>query len=330
MLRLAVIGLGWWGRQLVKELRGSERLRVTHGVDFDPTAGDFARENGFALLDSYDDVLADPAIDAVAIVTPHSLHHDQVLAAIAAGKQVYCEKPLAMTAESATAMLDACAARGLTLGIGHERRYEPAYEKAQHLAKSGALGRIISLDANISHDQFLRLDRRNWRLSRQHAPAGLMTGPGIHLTDLFVTIAGPAARVRARAASLIFETPAEDFMSAQIEFASGAFGAVTTISSTPFYGRFTVYGDRGWVEVTEAGNVDSGLPTTVRHRNASGATDLETFKPSNAAAVNLGAWADAVEGRAPYRFTRDELLANIAIFEAIVRSCGDGGTSVTL
>lgn len=330
MMRLAIVGLGWWGKQLVKELRGSERLRVTHGFDFDPAVAAFAREWGLKLVASFEDILADPDVDAVAIVTPHSLHEDQVLAVIGAGKQIYCEKPLAMTAESAGRMLDACTKAGLVLGIGHERRFEPAYERAQHLAKSGALGRILSLDANISHDQFLRLDKANWRLSRQHAPAGLMTGPGIHLTDLFVTIAGPATRVRARATSVVFTPPAEDFMSAQIEFASGAFGSVTTISSTPFYGRFTVFGDRGWVEVTEAGNVDSGLPTTVRHKDASGSVAIDTFTPSNAAAANLEAWADAVEGRAPYRFTSDELLANIAIFEAIVASCDREGAVVPI
>ena len=330
MLRLAIIGLGWWGRQLVRELKGSDCLRVTQGVDPDPSAAAFARDNGFALAAGFDDVIADPDVDAVAIVTPHSLHHDQVLAAIGAGKQVYCEKPLAMTAASATAMLDACAERGFVLGVGHERRYEPAYEKAQHLAKSGALGRLIAIDANISHDQFLKLDRSNWRLSRQHAPAGLMTGPGIHLTDLFVTIAGPASRVRARAACRIFEAPAEDFMSAQIEFASGVFGSVTTISSTPFYGRFTVYGEHGWVEVTEAGNVDSGLPTTVRTKLASSAMETESFLPRNTAAVNLDAWADAIAGRQPYRFTRDEILANIKIFEAIVASCDKQGEVIAV
>lgn len=331
MLKLAIVGLGWWGRQLVKELHGSERVRVTHGVDVAPeAAAEFGREYGIEILGSLGQVLALPEVDAVAIVTPHSLHEEQVLAVVAAGKHVFCEKPLAMTAASAARMLDACDRAGLTLGIGHERRFEGAYERAQMLVKSGALGKLLHLDANISHNQFRKLAQTNWRLGQKNAPAGMMTGPGIHLTDLFVSLAGPARIVRARTASMVFTPPAEDFMTAQIEFASGCFGSVTTISATPFYGRFTAFGDQGWVEVTETGNVDSGLPTTVRHRDESLEVATETFLPSNTARVNVEAWVDALEGRAPYRFTRQEMLANIAIFEAIVTSAANGGQQIEL
>jgi predicted dehydrogenase len=331
MMKLAIVGLGWWGKELVKELHSSQRIRVTHGVDLDAAAvADFARQYDFKVVSSLGEILENPEVDAVAIVTPHSLHEEQVLAVVQAGKQVFCEKPLAMNAASARRILEACEKSGRKLGIGHERRYEGAYERAQQLVKSGALGRIICLDANISHNQFRNIDPSNWRLSKKNAPAGLMTGPGIHLTDLFVTLAGPAKSARARTGNLAFAPPAEDFMTAQIEFVSGAFGSLTGISSTPFYGRFTIYGDEGWVEVIEAGNVDSGLPTTLRHKNAKGEVTTESFMPSNAARLNLEAWVGATEGRAEYRFTREEILANISIFEAIVTSAAQGGAVVEI
>ena len=89
MLNAAVIGLGWWGKQIVTCLADSDRIAVRRGVDvnLDDVRG-FAAGHGFDLGDSYDDVLADDDIDAVILVTPHALHEEQVLAAAAAGKVI--------------------------------------------------------------------------------------------------------------------------------------------------------------------------------------------------------------------------------------------------
>lgn len=189
-LRTAVVGLGWWGKYITEHLADSPRFRVTHGVE--PAAGleGFAREHGLALARSLDEVLADPAVDAVVIATPHSAHEAQVLAAVAAGKQVFCEKPLTLTAAGAERILAACEAAGIVLGIGHERRFEPAMEEIARLVAAGALGRLLHLEANFSHDLFARMAAGNWRVGAQDAPAGAMTALGVHLTDLFTSFAG--------------------------------------------------------------------------------------------------------------------------------------------
>src|SRR4051812_2699052 len=106
MIRMAVVGLGWWGRQIVTCLAKSARFRMVAGYDANPTGvADFASQHGLRLADSFEALLARPDVDAVAVVTPHSQHEAQVLAAVAAGKQVFCEKPLALTAASAERML---------------------------------------------------------------------------------------------------------------------------------------------------------------------------------------------------------------------------------
>ena len=98
MLNAAVVGLGWWGRKIVTTLAGNGRIRVVAGVDPDADiARDLIADHGLRYLDDYDKALADEAIDAVILATPHSLHEAQVVAAAAAGKQVFCEKPLALT-----------------------------------------------------------------------------------------------------------------------------------------------------------------------------------------------------------------------------------------
>ena len=114
MLNTAIVGLGWWGKNLVKAARDfGAPLRFVRGVTLEPdTVRDFAAEHSIAIGTSFEDVLADPEIKAVILATPHSKHRAQVEAAAAAGKQIYCEKPFALSKADAVAMLDACQARG--------------------------------------------------------------------------------------------------------------------------------------------------------------------------------------------------------------------------
>jgi predicted dehydrogenase len=330
-MRVAVAGLGWWGKQIISCLDRSDRFQVLYGIDPHPPADvdAFRRSHQFALETSFDRVLADPAVEGVVLATPHALHEEQAMRVIAAGKNLFCEKPLAMTADGARRMVEASRAAGKVLGVGHERRWEPAFEELQRLIDAGALGRLLLFEANISHDQFRKLGSDNWRLDPASAPAGMMTAVGIHLTDLMIRFAGPAEEVRARSASMIFAPPAEDFVTTSIRFKSGARATFTSLSITPFYGRFTCYGDKGWVEIVSVANVDRGQPTHLTHSN--GVTRRqETYEATDTVTQNFQAWADAVAGRAPYRFSDGELIENIRLFEAIVRSSRNDGETVRL
>jgi predicted dehydrogenase len=331
MIRIGIIGLGWWGKQIVTCLAGSPRFKVVAGCDIDTAmAAPFAAAQGFALVDDYRALLKNPAIDAVAVVTPHALHEEMAIEALSAGKQLFCEKPLALTAASAERILAASAKAGAVLGIGHERRYEPAMEEMRRLFDSGALGRILHMDANVSHNNFRRMDPSNWRRDPRHAPAGAWTALGIHLGDLFVSLAGKPTRVAARTASQLFPPPSEDFVSAEIDFENGARGRITCLSTPPFYARFTLLCDQGWVETQEGGNVDKGLPSSFVHCGPDGSREARRYDHVNTVRLNFEAWADAVEGRAPYRFSPDQLLANIRILDALVRSAASDGKPIIL
>ena len=198
------------------------------------------------------------------------------------------------------------------------------------LLESGALGRVLHMDANVSHNNFRNMDPSNWRRDPRHAPAGAWTALGIHIGDLMVSLAGAPTRVAARTASQIFPAPSEDFVSADVDFADGARGRITCLSTPPFYARFTLIGDRGWVEVQEGGNVDKGLPSTFVHCKPDGTRESREYAPVNTVRMNFEAWADALEGRAPYRFTPDQLLANIRIFDGVIRSAAKNGEPVAL
>src|SRR5476649_2513148 len=106
MIRIGIIGLGWWGKQIVTCLAGSSRFKVVAGCDIDTKmAAPFAAAHKFDLTDDYKALLTRPDVNAIAVVTPHALHEEMAIAAFAAGKQVFCEKPLALTTASAERIL---------------------------------------------------------------------------------------------------------------------------------------------------------------------------------------------------------------------------------
>jgi predicted dehydrogenase len=331
MIRIGIIGLGWWGKQIVACLAHSPRFKVVAGCDIDTAMAEpFAAAHDFDLMEDYRELLSKPELDAVAVVTPHLLHEEMAIAGFAAGKQVFCEKPLALTTASAERILEACAKAGGVLGIGHERRYEPAMEEMRRLFEQGALGRVLHMDANVSHSLFRKISPTNWRRDPKQAPAGAWTAVGIHLGDMFVSLAGQPVRVSARTASQIFPAPSADFVSAEIDFANGARGRITCLSTPPFYGRFTLFGDQGWVEVQEGGNVDKGIPSSFVHCDADDARTARSYEHANTVRLNFEAWADAIEGRAPYRFSTDQVLANIRILDAVTCSAAADGRPIAL
>ncbi|QQX87630.1 Gfo/Idh/MocA family oxidoreductase [Cupriavidus necator] len=332
-MKVAVAGLGWWGKQIIRSLGNSTKFKVVVAVD--PMVTDdgrqFARESGVELAADLAEVLGRSDIEGVILATPHSLHEQQVLSALEAGKHVFCEKPLAMTADGAQRIVDACARQGKVLGVGHERRFEPAIVELMRMVRAGELGRLLHMEANVSHDLFRKLDPSNWRLDQKHAPAGMMTAVGIHITDIFVALAGGASSVRARTESLVFPDPVRDFTTATIAFGSRVQATISFLSVTPFHGRIAVFGDKGWVEIVSQGNVDQGLPTRLTHCSGTGVPPMErVYEANDAVLANFEAWADAVAGLGQYPFTAGELVDNIKLFEAIVQSSERGGEAVAL
>lgn len=326
-LRVAVIGLGWWGRQLVTSIDDSDSVDVVAAVE--PNTGEaqsFARRHGMALYPDLEPVLADRTIEGVLVVTPHALHEQQVIDAASAGKHVFCEKPLALDSAAAQRMLSACTSRGLTLGVGHERRYEGALERMVAMAATGDLGTLLHMECNWSHDLFVGAPGQTWRSDPAQAPAGTLTALGVHITDFFQSVGGRVAEVTATAADRSPRFPADDIITIQLRFESGMTGVLTNLASTPFYSRITLFGDAGWVEAREWSNVDVPEPALLTSRGTDGELHTQTFAPTNTVRRNVEAWAAAARGTAAYRFTDDQLIHNVEILEAIVRSATGTGS----
>jgi predicted dehydrogenase len=331
-MNVVVAGLGWWGKVLANSLSRSPRFRIAYVVDPKPPkdADAFARELGFEIKPDFDAMLTDKSVEGVILTTPNALHEQQTIAAFGAGKAVFCEKPLTLTGSGAARMVAAAEKVGKVLGIGHERRYEPAYEELFKIVASGGIGKLLTIEANVSHNQFQNLDKTNWRKDPKNMPAGLYTGTGIHQTDIFCSIAGRPVEVRAETATYVFDKPMEDYVCARIVFDSGVRAMFSALSCSPFYGRFTAYGADGWVEIASEANVDWGQPEHLIYSKAPGKREHRSFGPEDAVIKNLVAWADANAGIGEYRFTKEHLIDNTRIFEAIVTSSQQNGVPVKL
>jgi predicted dehydrogenase len=320
MIRAAIAGLGWWGQHVVRSLAGSEHLRIVAAVETNSTRAAFATEHGLSFTGDLKDALADPAIDAVVLCTPHALHTEQVLTCAAAGKHVLCEKPLALTRADAMLSVAACNAAGVVLGIGHERRYEPAIAEVRRLVREGVLGTLMHAEANFNHDKLANVPAGDWRTSPRDAPAAGMTAMGIHLSDLFVTLLGPAREAYAVTSSRVTYPDNGDVVSALVRFESGATGYLNAILVTPHYLCLTVFGSQAWVEVRNDTHPDTPGPSVLTLQHRDGRRETRTYEWVDTVRLNLEAFAHAVRGGAPYPFTDAERIGNIAVLEAICRS----------
>jgi predicted dehydrogenase len=317
MIQAAIVGLGRWGRNLVRSVQGvSERIRFVRGVVRHPDAARaFAAEQGFELTSSLADALADPGVQAVVLATPHTLHVDQVVAAARAGKAVCCEKPLALTRAEAERAVAACRAAGVVLATGQDKRYWASMRELKRVVASGALGEILHVEGNFSNETSTQFPVA-WRESPAESPGAAMTATGIHVVDAFVNLVGPVRRVRAQLIERKPHPAPLDTVSVLLEFKNDVSGVLCTIRTTPMFSRVHVFGTNGSAEALGESELVLRMPGAKPERRS-----LETVDTLR---CELEAFADAIEGRAPYPVTTAQMVEAVAAMEAINRSMETG------
>jgi predicted dehydrogenase len=314
MIKAAIIGLGRWGKGLVTSAHAKNggRIRFVHGVSKEPDeVRDFARQHDFRLSTDISAAIADPEVQAVFLATPHSLHVEQVSAVAAAGKHVWCEKPLALTRAEAQRAVDACRKAGVVLGSGNNKRCFSSMRELKRVVEGGTLGEILHIEGHFSNDHSTRVSG-GWRDDPRESPGYGMTGAGLHILDAFVNLGGPLKRVDARGFSRKAPPDPRDVVAALAEFQSGATGLMATIRATLPFWRVHVFGTKGMAEARDE--------DTLTLAYIGGKTETTTYERVDSLKVLTDSFADAVEGRAPFLVSPDQMLAMIGGFEAVIRS----------
>ena len=188
---------------------------------------------------SLDELLADESIDVVHVTTPNTLHAEQALAVLAAGKHVVCEKPLATTAADAQRMADAVGQ--LTATVPFVYRFHPMVREARARVAAGEAGRLLSIHGSYLQDWLLTEDDDNWRVDagaggRSRAFADI----GSHLVDLIEFVTGDRVSRVAAVKRTFFPVRAghpnvqtEDAVAVTLETAGGALGTLLVSQAAP-------------------------------------------------------------------------------------------------
>ena len=276
-LRVALIGLGMAVGPHAKSLLDlKDKAEVVRAVS--PSAARreaFARNFPFPTSGDVDAVLADKSVDAVFVLTPPNTHLDIVRRAAGAGKHVLVEKPLEVTTARARAMVAACAAAKVRLGMVLQHRFRPAAVKVKQAVASGALGKLVHCSVAVPwwRPQAGYYDQPG-RGTLARDGGGVLITQAIHTLDLFLHLAGPVTQVHALAAtSPVHRMETEDQVVAALGFANGAMGALdcTTVAYPGYPETILLAGDKGSARIagTEAAIEYMGPPP--RRETAGGA-----------------------------------------------------------
>ena len=324
MIDAAIVGLGRWGRTLVNSVqRKSGAIRFTAGhTRTRASAAAFCAEHGIALKDDLEEILADPAIDAVVFATPHSQHGAQVKRTAAAGKHVFMEKPFTLDLRSAEAALDAVARAGVVLGVAYPRRFHPAIIELKARIADGRLGTVSHCESAQASPTGLSMSPDYWRSDRQEAPAGAMTATGVHNLDAMIYLFGKIAEVYCVSLRRVMPR-LEDTTTILLGLANGMSATLyCSLITAPTY-RFAVYGTIGLVELATSELEFRFTPVTQpppTGRHTAPAPEIIEYKGFNALAAELEGFAAAINGERRYPITAEEVLHGVAAFEAIVLS----------
>ena len=340
MLDTAIIGMGRWGQTLVNSVQGKNTFggaadsdlqaspsghRAPAGIRFvagctgrPERAADWAARQGIRILPDFAAVLADPAVRAVAIASPHGMHAEQVIAAAAAGKHVFVEKPFTMTKASAQAAVAACRAAGVVLALGHNRRFLPAVAAMKAMLADGRLGTLLHVEGQFSGPGALAYTPGMWRANRAESPLGGMAGMGIHMIDMFITLAGRIAEVTVQSHARVLANGLDDTTAGLFRFESGATATFATLALAPRFWRVGLFGTEAWA-------VLHGHETlTICRRD--GTPETQAFPETDIEAAELAAFAAAVAGGPAYPLPAEEAIHGVAVYEAMIGAAASGST----
>ena len=205
-----------------------------------------ARHGDPKVYSSVDELLADDRINAVSIATAPDSHAELTARAAAAGKHVFCEKPMAMKASECQQMIDVCASNNVSLSVAFYRRYFPVVEKMKSLMDAGAIGKPIRISATTIAKYNWPMDA--WRLDRKVSGGGFLMDMGTHRFDLFTHFFGEPTSICGISAAQSWQLDADDSATVAIQFANGIHGSAIFHWNCPIHrDSLEIVGEEGIV-----------------------------------------------------------------------------------
>src|SRR5829696_2877059 len=327
MVRWGLIGASTIGREWMVAAIGAQPDSTVAAVASSSAerARRYAAELGIpTACASVAELLAEPIIDAVYISTTNEWHEPQVLAAVAAGKHVLCEKPLALSLDSAQRMVEASAAAGVVLGTNHHLRNAATHRKIRELIETGAIGRPLA--ARVFHAVYLPPHLQSWRIDRPDAGGGVILDITVHDADTLRFVLGDeVVEVTAMTASQgMGQAGLEDAVMGVMRFGRGTIAQFHDAFTAPHaYTGFEVHGTEGSLYGRDVMTQRPVGTVTIRR----GETEEEVLvEHENLYERSVRCFNAAIGGQGQPAASGEDGVRSLAVALAVRASAGTGRT----
>ena len=259
VLRVAILGLGSYGTRVADAMQSCTKAKLVGAISGTPaklknwqSKYNIPEKNCYN-YENFDRIKDNPDIDAVYVITPNALHHDQVIRVAKAGKHAICEKPMALNAKEGQEMIDACKKAKVKLLVGYRLHFEPKTLEIIRMRKEGELGKIMFFQGLSG---FRIGDPNQWRLNRQLAGGGAMMDIGIYSINGSRYMVGEepvwVTAQETKTDPVKFKAGVDETIQFQLGFPSGAVASCLSTYSMNNLDRFFLNAEKGFAELQPA------------------------------------------------------------------------------
>ena len=337
---LVVIGYGGMGGWHVDHARKSDVVNLMGIYDIKPERAALARSRGIFAYDSLDAVLRDPAVDLVTVAIPNDSHLDVVLKALGAGKNVICEKPVALSTGDLQKMFDAADRRGKLFTVHQNRRWDVDFLAMKQLVQSGEIGPMLRIESRIHGSRGIPSD---WRGERVHG-GGMLYDWGVHLIDQVLQLLPEKLESVYCTFDHITNQEVDDGFKLELAFASGKTAHVE-VGTYNFIAmpRFYLQCEKGtamitdWREKCQVVRCDhwhesevlpvetaAGLTKTMAPRDSVTTTTYELERPASDVHDFYRNVCRAIDGKEEQLVTHPQMMRVLRVIEAAFASVEHG------
>lgn len=325
VLRVAIMGLGGYATRVAEAMKDCKRARVVGLISGTPAkikdwqAKYQVPDKNCYNYENFDRIKDNPDIDAVYVITPNGLHHDQVIRVAKAGKHVICEKPMALNAKEGQEMIDACKQANVHLLVGYRMHFEPKTLEVIRLRNAGEFGTIRFFQGLCG---FKIGDPTQWRLNKQLAGGGSLMDIGIYAINgaRYMTGENPVwvTAVETKTDTVKFKEGVDETIQFQFGFPSGAVASCLSTYNMNNLDRFFLDGDNGFAELYPSTNYGPIRGRTNKGELTQPVTTHQTVQMDEMAAILF-------DGKQPVvPVDGEEALKDLKIIDAIYRAVQSG------
>lgn len=313
-LRWGILGTGMIANTFARHLRGSRTgaLAVTGSREAE-SAVEFAGKYGGRGVGGYEEVLADPAVEAIYISLPNGLHAEWTQKALAAGKHVLCEKPIALNEAEAVVMFEAAERAGKVLVEAFAYRLHPTVEKLVKIVRAGEIGELLMMRSNFTFERPVSLEDTRYQVNQG---GGSMMDVGCYCVHLFRTLT-QSEPTAAHATAFLHESGVDQYAAGVLNFgkALGTFTCGMTMKSDT--GTYLA-GTKGMIEIPAFWMADAGflLKRGEEITHYAGRCQVPHY------ALEADAFAAVVSGEREPWITKADSIGNMRVLDTLRKSSG--------